>query len=905
MNRVSWFSELADLYDENRDLIGKRDIKSTETRFVSLLPISHTAVNVGIQVDLDKDGNFVAARALVRDKECNEQKTIIPTTVDSTSRSSGISPMPVDDKLKYVARDYYKYSNKEKDKKYFEAYLNQLKAFLNYLKRKGSREGLASVSAIYKYVSTQDLLKDLVEKQHLFGKNQMGYSIPKSFKGKEKPAVYKYSVGSPLESFVRFKVTLPNQQNDRWENPVIFKDWINYYYEVVAKDSNGLDYISGEEGTPLTQKHLKGILPMESNAKLISANDTSNYTYRGRFLDASEVVGLSYEKSQKAQLALKWLIERQGFSIDSREYLAWGYKGQDVSVGFQSNDSVVENNFNQANLWNTLSTSGLDTKAETPVTNSLLANRVRDALIKGKDDFASMSPNNVYIMELDAPVPGRIDIVYYQSMTIQSYIDKFAKWFETTSIYINNYDNEYKDVHYSLPMYAKLMYGANANPTLIKNTVSELSHVILNSQIVPENMLRAIFNKAIRPVNFKSSEKIFTWKRTLGAAAKLFKTQYPKEFGPLLDPATTDRAYLFGRLLALADIAEKDTYSEQERKARVTTAARYMAKMAEQPLETWRKIYVLLQPYLAKNKYSSQFEKAMNIILSKLELSGPNLNKPLFGNGKFLIGYIQQQESWYHKYKDKEERPIDSIINNLDVETHERSYLYGRLLAVADSLEERILKSNNVSRTTNAKRSMSSFVKQPLTTWKALYLRLQPYLQKDKFTNFTDSLLLKIMNKFSHKDYEKLNDPLNANFILGYSHQKVSTTMDEKSDDNLSKSLDRSYLYGRLLSIANELEKNVLANHHIDRPTNASKYMSSFAVRPASTWKVILLHIQPYFKKSSYGIPCQRMIEKISEELGNTADKPLDERFLIGYANQTMSWSQLKGEKKEKKNDTK
>ncbi|WP_394815016.1 type I-C CRISPR-associated protein Cas8c/Csd1, partial [Parabacteroides distasonis] len=56
--------------------------------------------------------------------------------------------------------------------------------------------------------------------------------------------------------------------------------------------------------------------------------------------------------------------------------------------------------------------------------------------------------------------------------------------------------------------------------------------------------------------------------------AKLFRTIYP-EFGPVLDKQIKDRNYLFGRLLAIADIAENESKKEKQ-KGYLTNAQRYM-----------------------------------------------------------------------------------------------------------------------------------------------------------------------------------------------------------------------------------------------------------------------------------------------------------------------------------------
>lgn len=103
---MSWITDLVDLYDLNEQLIGipKKIVSDNgKERMVCLLPIGHMQVNVPIQIDLNADGTFNNATVLRHE----EQKTIVPTTVDSGSRSSGITPMPLDDKLESVNNFVY------------------------------------------------------------------------------------------------------------------------------------------------------------------------------------------------------------------------------------------------------------------------------------------------------------------------------------------------------------------------------------------------------------------------------------------------------------------------------------------------------------------------------------------------------------------------------------------------------------------------------------------------------------------------------------------------------------------------------------------------------------------------------------------------------------------------------
>ena len=58
-------------------------------------------------------------------------------------------------------------------------------------------------------------------------------------------------------------------------------------------------------------------------AKLISSNDESNFTYKGRFANKEEAFAVGEIVSQKAHLALRWLIKTGGISVGDEKYVAW------------------------------------------------------------------------------------------------------------------------------------------------------------------------------------------------------------------------------------------------------------------------------------------------------------------------------------------------------------------------------------------------------------------------------------------------------------------------------------------------------------------------------------------------------------------------------------------------------
>ena len=63
----------------------------------------------------------------------------------------------------------------------------------------------------------------------------------------------------------------------------------------------------------------------------------------------------------------------------------------------------------------------------------------------------------------------------------------------------------------------------------------------------------------------------------------------------------------------------------------------------------------------------------------------------------------------------------------LEADRKSRDNLYGRLLALADSIEEWALRDSGEERQTNAIRLMQRFSERPFSTWKVIELSLAPY----------------------------------------------------------------------------------------------------------------------------------------------------------------------------------
>lgn len=116
---------------------------------------------------------------------------------------------------------------------------------------------------------------------------------------------------------------------------------------------------------------------------------------------------------------------------------------------------------------------------------------------------------------------------------------------------------------------------------------------------------------------------------------------------------------------------------------------------------------------------------------------------------------------------------------------------------------------------------------------------------------------------------------------------------------------DRSYLFGRLLAVADYTEESILKSMDIKRDTNAQRLMQMMYFRPAITWSNINKKVNPYLQKKACSdwlkTNYKQMTIEIIAELGTDGftNRPLKETFLVGYSTQMEYFYLTKEEKKE------
>ena len=115
-----------------------------------------------------------------------------------------------------------------------------------------------------------------------------------------------------------------------------------------------------------------------------------------------------------------------------------------------------------------------------------------------------------------------------------------------------------------------------------------------------------------------------------------------------------------------------------------------------------------------------------------------------------------------------------------------RDYLFGRLLAIADNIEQRSLHLAKEKRGTNAEKLMQRFADHPCSTWRSIELALNPY--KTRLRNNRPAVLLEreklldaVIGMFRGEDFTS-DSKLSGEFLLGYHCQRAALWTKEKPD---------------------------------------------------------------------------------------------------------------------------
>jgi CRISPR-associated protein Csd1 len=622
---MSWIQKLYETYEQ---------CKGHEPPGTAhLMPISHSPQQAHIEITLDVAGNFKGARIV------QKEETIIPATEKSAGRAgAGAAPHPLCDKVQYCANDYLMHGGKKRS--FFNEYEEQLSTWC------GSEFGHAKAKAVLAYIRKHCVVSDLV-KEKLLHVGADGKLLTQWIEDSDAPDIFRLLTAKDGErdqgdAFIRWHVREDgNPCTAVWEDPTLQEAWGTF--DASTKELKGVCMVTGDNHASLTANHPKRIRHAGDGAKLISANDSSGFTFRGRFTDdnGQQACGVSYEVTQKAHNALRWLIQRQAYRNGDQVIVTWSVGGKPVPDPFENSLSLI------LSSEETAQTAKETVQPEVGDVGQAFAIRLRKA-IAGYGAKLSAT-EDIVVMGLDSATPGRMAITFYRELKGSDFLGRVQNWHEQNAWH-QNFGKDSKFVGTPAPKdIAEAAYGRRLDDNLRKATVERLLPCIIDGLPLPRDLVESVVRRTCNRVAFDKDKngRQWEWEKYLGIACALFKGSHQeRKYQMTLETERTSRDYLYGRLLSIAEhIESRALYVGGEK--RDTTAAKLMQRFADRPNSTWRTIELSLTPYKSRLRakrpaFLHGMETLLDEVITKFEGDEFLSDKKL--SGEFLLGYHCQRE---------------------------------------------------------------------------------------------------------------------------------------------------------------------------------------------------------------------------------------------------------------------
>lgn len=551
-----------------------------------LAPISHNLVRADLEVTIDQNGRFVEARAV--DK--SDPKIIIPVTEESAGRTSTPCAHPLCDQIKYVAPC---------DTKRHEQYVTQLASWTN------SEYSHPMLPPIFAYVTGGTILEDL------------------------------QSCGLPQkdDSMIRWRVVGVGLLEEAcWKNRALHQAFIDWYAHKNRETQQVLCMISGTQTAPAKQ-HPKGIIPVSGNAKLISSNDTSGFTYRGRFIDDVQAATVGYEPSQKAHSALRWVIANQGTMEGGRMFVCWNPEGKPVPqppAPLRKKDAVP---------------------ATTPTD-------YRDSLRKALAGYQTELPaeDGVVIAAFDAATTGRLSVTYYNELAASDFLRRLHDWDDTCCWWNGKYGIQSPSLYELVQCAFGTLRGEKleVDDRIVGQQIQRLVACRVDRAAFPLDIERVLVQKASNLQIYNGSNRAKLLFTACAAVRKYRYDRFKEVWEMALEPEKKDRSYQYGRLLAVLEKAERDTYDNNE--GREPNAMRMQAVFSQRPQYAgrilWEQVKKAYYPRL-KPRQRAYYERLIGEIMEQLsQFPEQEMNQAL--GDTYLLGYYLQRNDLYTSKKKQE-----------------------------------------------------------------------------------------------------------------------------------------------------------------------------------------------------------------------------------------------------------
>lgn len=634
---MGFWQHLLESYEKNASLLNKHYPLSTTT-------ISNNSDIIAVVV-LNDIGEFQEFEVIPKRPAGTKRNAVplvnitIPVTEKSMGRSSGACPHPVFDQFGYL---------KGEGKK-FDLYVDQLKKFSE------SEFSTSQVRAIYQYIEKRSLASDL-SMVKLKDKTNIVFQV--EVDGESQTKVWEKE--SFFEAWHLFylsekKLACDNKslaQKRLLEQGVLRHEKSELKELIKSCEQESVDYISGSSNQLVAVTHPKKLTNGAANSKLVSDNDKSNYTFRGKFSSSIEAVSIGYETSQKAHQFLRYLVKDRGYYCGEQTILSY-------TIG--SIKPGVPPPIEEQSMWDLVQALSINTERDAEVelraeTGFDYAKALRNSLAGYGVNVAQKEHEQTAVIVLDAATTGRLSVTFYRELDRGEYLKKIADWHDHCKWHQQIWSKvDQKYIRFvgapTVDRIIEVVYGKPRGAkddtyTKIKKAARErLLRCIFDGSDIPVDYVRAAVRRASNPLGvtrngkFNRHDFVTVVSTACALVRKDYKQRNQEVYEMSIELERRDRDYLYGRLLGAADNLEEYALQKKGNDRVVTAALRHMQAFAQRPFSTWATIHGCLNPYIQRVKHSFGFSEIKNI-KQQFENGDFEKNEPL--GGAYLLGYYHE-----------------------------------------------------------------------------------------------------------------------------------------------------------------------------------------------------------------------------------------------------------------------
>ena len=399
-------------------------------------------------------------------------------------------------------------------------------------------------------------------------------------------------------------------------------------YAISKNDDKGnaICLITGDKCSPVST-FTKIKMGKFSDTKLISFQKGSGYDSYGK--EQGNNAPISEDAEFKCATALKKMLEYDSvnkFSVGNRTFVFW--------ASSQSEEAKeVEKSF--------FDLFGFS-KDDDPDRNLERVRKAFEAIYNGNSQLNK--EGIFYILGIYPANKARIAVSYWAEIPLKDFVGFLLAHFSDMEIVSRKEDYNYMGLYAMLravTLKGKI-FGDDSN--LQPNLPEAVTQSILQGTPYPQ----VLFSSCIRRIKAELSGDTNPLYSTRAAIIKAYLNRLnnnEQKIKVMLDKENVNQGYLCGRLFAVLDKIQNDTYNLH------SIRERYMNAASSTPAAVFSTILNLSSHHSEKLSEGRKiyFEKLKQEIIDKISADGFPTHLDLQDQGRFFVGYYHQLQSFYTK----------------------------------------------------------------------------------------------------------------------------------------------------------------------------------------------------------------------------------------------------------------